>query len=60
MGLRASDFNLDELKGKEIIEMRIDTANESTITVADRDGKTIRRRLPAHLVHLLDWYAQAA
>lgn len=60
MGLRVKDFNLNELKGKEILEMRIDPANESTITVLDKDGKKLRRRLPTSLVHMLDWYCNAA
>ena len=60
MGLKASDFSLDEIKGKEIVEMRIDTSNESTITLMNKDGSTFRRRMPAPLVHMLDWYATAA
>lgn len=59
MGLKVSDFNLDELKGKEILAMRIDPANESTITVVDKKGTKLRRRLPAQLVHMLDWYCSA-
>lgn len=59
MGLKVSDFNLDELRGKEIVEMRIDPANESTITVEGKDGTHLRRRLPAPLVHMLNWYCNA-
>jgi hypothetical protein len=63
MGLRVSNDVLDRIKGKRIISMKIDPANESTVTIADRQGNTERLRLPASLVHLLDWhdrYAQAA
>jgi hypothetical protein len=59
MGLRVQDFNLNELKGKDILQMRIDAANESTITVADKDGNKLRRRLPIQLVRMLEWYCSA-
>lgn len=59
MGLKVSDFSLTELKGKEIVEMRIDPENESTVTVANKDGTTFRRRLPATLVNMLNWYCGA-
>ena len=58
MGLRASDFNLEVLKGKDIVGMRVDRRNESTITLLDKKtGKTERHRIPATLVRLLEFYA---
>ena len=60
MGLRVSDFNINELKGKRILSMKIDAGNESTITVEGEAGKPERHRIPAVLVHMLDWYAKAA
>lgn len=60
MGLRVSDFNLDNLKGKRILSMRIDPGNESYVTVEGKGGDKERHRLPAVLVHLLDWYCDAA
>lgn len=59
MGLKVSDFDLNELRGKEILEMRIDPQNESTIKVANKDGSTFRRRIPAPLVKMLDWYCNS-
>jgi len=59
MGLKVSDFNINELKGKDILEMRIDVENESTVTFADKAGKTTRRRIPAPLAHLMEWYCSA-
>jgi hypothetical protein len=60
MGLKVSDFSLDELKGVDILEMKVDITNESTVLFQNKDGKLIRRRMPAHLVHMLEWYCNAA
>lgn len=60
MGLKVKDFNLNDLKGKEITEMLIHPGHESTVTVQNKDGSTERHRMPSVLVNLLDWYANAA
>ena len=56
MGLKASDFNVKALKGKEIVSMKIDTANESTVTVMNKKGETERHRLPASVINMLEFY----
>ena len=55
-GLRAKDFNHTVLKGKEIVEMKIDTANESTVKVQCKDGSTERHRLPKAIVDMMEFY----
>ena len=59
-GLRASDFNVKALKGKEIVEMKIDTKNESTVTVQCKDGSTERHRLPKAVIDMMEFYRMYA
>lgn len=56
MGLRANDFDWRDLKGKKIIDININTSNESTVTVEDKDGSTSRHRIPAAVRHLMEAY----
>jgi len=57
MGLKASDFDWRDLKGKKIVDLNINSANESTVTVEDRKtGITSRLRIPAAVRHLMEAY----
>ena len=57
MGLKVSKFDVSVLKGATIVDMKIDTLNESTITLEYKDGSYKRYRIPVSLVYMCEYYS---
>lgn len=57
MGLSVKSFDINELKGAKVIGMKIDSANESTVTLQyNKTGTTKRMRIPASLRRVMEFY----
>jgi len=60
MGLRVSDFNMDMIKGKRIVDYSFKTGSEYVIYVVDKNVDNIddvpleRVRIPADLANMFE------